>query len=486
MKKNIARIIAFLLIIAMLAGCGFYLVYMIADGSTGFTVYAASDADAYRKLEELKNVIDNINKNYKDKISVEELVDGAYSGVFDKLDNWSVYFSTVEAEKQFTSTIEAGDTYEGVGLTITKDAGRNLVESVNVHGPARDAGIRYGDYIVSVDGKNCENWSLDDLVAKLRGKAGTKVTVGIERAGQLLSFELVRREITMTEIDAKIIDGTDIGYIQIASFSSGVYWDFLSAYFTLMSEGATNLIIDVRNNGGGLMDEAMNCAAALLKPGDEVLTFKNSEGVVETYTVIGETQPYPDNRYIVLVNENTASASEAFACALKENKAATLVGIGTYGKGCAQQIIDIDDTSSFKLSTMYFVGPNGKQIDKVGVAPDYVVYNNAGMTLAEAYALVSKIVPMSEQNKKYLKIGEYGINVLAAQGRLKAMGYSVDTTGIMDTATMEALKVIQKNAGGYPYGGLDFFTQKAIVEAFDSWLYADGDAQLAKAIELFQ
>ncbi|MBR5926401.1 MAG: peptidoglycan-binding protein, partial [Firmicutes bacterium] len=106
--------------------------------------------------------------------------------------------------------------------------------------------------------------------------------------------------------------------------------------------------------------------------------------------------------------------------------------------------------------------------------------------LEEAYAILAKIVPMSEKNRKYLKTGEYGINVLAAQGRLKAMGYSVDTTGIMDTATMEALKVIQKNAGGYPYGGLDFFTQKAIVEAFDSWLYADGDAQLAKAIELFQ
>lgn len=488
MKKNVARIIAFLLIIAMLAGTGFYLVYMIADGNTSFTVYAEPNEGelAYQRLDELKNVIDYINNNYKDTISVKTLVDGAYEGVFNKLDDWSVYYSTVEEEQNFTEQLEPGETYEGIGITLAKDAGRNLVESVNVNGPARDAGIHYGDYIVSIDGKDCTDWTVDSLVSKLRGPSGTKVTVVIDRRGELITFELERREITITEVDAKLIEDTDIGYIAIASFGSGVYWDLLSAYFTLMSEGASSFIFDIRNNGGGYMDEAMNCAAIFLTPGDVVLTYTNQNGVLDTITVTGESQPYPDNKYVVLVNENTASAAEAFACALKENKAAQVVGVNSFGKGCAQVINKIDDTASYKVSTMYFTGPKGKAIDGVGVAPDFVVYNNAGMTLDEASALLAKIVPMSEKKKKYLTLGSYGINVLAAQGRLKAMGYSVETTGILDQATMDALKVIQKNAGGSPYGGLDYFTQKAVVDAFDAWLYAEGDAQLNKAIELLK
>ena len=190
MKRNVARVIAFLLIIAMLAGTGFYLVYMIADGDTSYTVYAAPNEGelAYQRLDELKNVIDYINNNYKDTISVKTLVDGAYEGVFNKLDDWSVYYSTVEEEQSFTSQLESGETYTGIGVTLSKDAGRLMVESVNVNGPAREAGIHYGDCIVSVDGKTAAPGPLNPLRTHIAGPQEQRSRSGSNaKASSLLS-----------------------------------------------------------------------------------------------------------------------------------------------------------------------------------------------------------------------------------------------------------------------------------------------------------
>jgi len=489
MKKNVARILALVLVIAMLAGCCFYMVYIIADGNTSYTAYAAElsaqDKESLKKIDQLKDVVTYIKENYKEDVDIDKLINGAYNGVFNELDPWSVYYSTVEEEQDFLDALSEGETFEGVGVTIQKDAGQTVVVSLLPAGDAFEQGIKSGDVIVSIDGVDCRNWDLNSVSQSLRGTAGTTVKIGIERRGNYMEFTCTRRQLTQTEISAEVIEGTDIGYIRIASFSSMIYWDFLDAYFKLIDQGISGFVIDVRNNGGGYMDEAMNCAAALLKPGQEVLTYKNADGVIDTYTVIGDEQPYENNKYVVLINEYTASAAEAFAAALKENKAATIVGTNTYGKGSAQIIQKIDDTTSYKLSTMFFYGPNDYKIEGNGIKPDYIVYNNAGLTAEEAAEIASKIIPMSEK-KKYMKKGLYGLNVLAAQGRLKAMGYKCETTGILDDITWECLKDIQKSAGGSPWGGLDYFTQNAVVKAFDAFLYGTGDAQLQKAVDLLK
>ena len=408
MKKNLARIIALILVIAMLAGCGFYLVYMISDGGTAYTAYAAdlsaADKKSLEKLDKLKEVITYIKENYKESIDIDTLINGAYDGVFDKLDRWSTYYSTKEEEVQFTSTMEEGDSYTGIGVTITKDAGQTVVSSLNPAGSAFEEGMRAGDVIVSIDGAACANWELEAVSQKLRGKEGTTVVVGVERNGKLMSFVLTRRQLVAGDVSVDIIEGTNIGYIRISTFSSGVYWDFLDAFFSLVGEDITDIIIDLRGNIGGIMDEALNCAACLMIPGQELVSYQNDSGVIDRYTVIGDEQPFANNKYVVLVDDNTASASEAFVSAMKENHMATVVGTTTYGKGCAQIINKIDDETSYKLSVMYFYGPNDTKIDGVGVTPDYIVYNGASLTPDQRTELLSKIIPMNEK-KKYIKLG---------------------------------------------------------------------------------
>ena len=372
-RKLLTRILVIILVIAMLAGSGFYLIYMISPAS--LNVYAASskvsDDEAYKKLEDLKEMIELIQKNYKDNVTAKELVDAAYSGVFDALDQWSTYYATSEDEANFKQSLTK-EQYAGVGLTITAKEALSVVSFVNPKGPCKAAGILRGDIITAVNGRKIKGMDIDKVSELLRGKAGTKVKISVLRGTESKDFTVVRANIAASHVDYYMIDNQPIGYIGIATFGDDCAIDFAAALRELKKLGAKSFIIDLRDNPGGYMDEALDCASLLLKSGDTIIRCYKKGKEVDRIVVPGNDKSKRD-KVVLLVNNNSASAAEVFTAALKDNKAAKVVGETTYGKGVAQEIITLGDGSSFKLSTMYFTGPNRKAIDGVGIKPDYVV-----------------------------------------------------------------------------------------------------------------
>ncbi len=483
-KKLLVRIMAILLAAAMIIGSGFYLVYLIADN--GSVAYGLStDEEAYEKLDRLKDVIKIIDKYYKDDVDLNKLVDAAYNGVFDSLDRWSVYYSSIDEEAAFTDSLENKE-YSGVGLTIQEQSdGTVKVLTVNPNGGALSAGVKKGDIITAVNGKSVEGKSSSEVADLLKGVAGTKVKITVSRKTGTFTFEVERRKIQVTSVNYEMLDG-GIGYIQISNFNEGEGAEFRAAVEFVDSQGSNKLIIDLRDNAGGYTNEAMESLSAILRPNKTLVKYIAQGEELDKELLLGdENQSQEDYKIVVLVNENTASAAEIMAIAIKGNDAGKLVGVNTYGKGVAQQIISLTGVDSMKLSRFYFVGPNGETIDGTGIKPDYVVYNGAELTEEYVKAASSGIIPMNE-GKKYLTKGSYGLNVLAAQQRLFALGYVVNTNSILDEATMIALSDVQKNAGLFPYGALDFSTIKALDEQFNAFLYGSGDAQLEKAIELLK
>ena len=392
MKKTkwIARVLAIILALAMICGSAFYLIYIVAPAS--YNTYALDAADV-EKLYRLEEVIKMIENNYRDKLKGSELVDAAYQGVFDALDKWSVYYASKDDEAEFTNQL-TGEKYAGVGMTIVDYEGQVYVCDLNTKGPAYGAGVQVGDIITAINGASIKKLTLDQVQAKLRGKAGTSLTVKLLRDGKTISVKLVRKELTVSSVRAKIFDSETgkeisdilnltskknlIGYIKIDEFDDGTARAFATELQILKSAGITKLIIDLRDNPGGYMNEALECVSNFLKKGTKLTSY------IKQGKTIGTEKSYQDGQYkfnmVLLVDEASASASDAFAAIFKDYKLGKIVGENTFGKGVAQEIFRLSDGSSMKLSTCYFTTPKGKQIHEVGTKPDIEVVSEHDMT----------------------------------------------------------------------------------------------------------
>ncbi len=482
--KRIAKVIAFIVALAMII-TSFSFVMMVPGlfGMKGSVVYAAS-ADEYldQQMENLKQYMQYINKNYKDEITFDQMVNGAFQGVTDSLeDPYSVYYGSSDEGENFIETV-SGE-FSGVGLSLEDYNGQCRVVAPIPGTPADKSGIISGDIVTKVDGVDISSKTLNEAVSMMRGEEGTKVTLVIERGGKPLSFTLTRAKIKTVSVNSKVLEN-NIGYIQITSFDNDTNKEFSSALAELEKKGVTALIIDVRNNPGGLVSTAMEIANQLMPKGP-ISHFMQKNEIVETYSATGNSDF--DLPTVLLVNEGSASSSEILAGALQDSKTATLVGTTTYGKGVAQQITSFSDGSSMKLSMYYFLTPNKKKIDHVGIVPDYTVQNGSkeeAKLLAEQYAAFA---PMIEKVKP--KAGSVGLNVFGAQQRLAMLGYPVKVTGTMDEATVAAVKKFQSEKKLYAGGILDYTTMGALDKATVTYITGvkDGqDLQLKKAIELLK
>lgn len=481
-RRNAAKILAFVLIAAMLLTSGYYILMIFAQDTAldCLAVYGADSQDSEDDVERLYGIEDLIyfiHEYYKDEVTYEFLVDAAYKGVVDSLgDPWSVYYVTTDESDSFVQSIN--QEYSGIGVTMQMDANRCLITDVNKTGPAYEAGMHPGCYITAVDGESAEGLSLNEMSEKIRGIDGTTVVVTVEENGVLTDYEVVRRKVRVATVNWEMLEG-NIGYISLSSFGDSTASEFREARLDLLNKGAESLILDIRDNGGGYVSTALTIADDLM-----------DEGIISRFVHRGEDlivyEATPDSMrkvpMVLLVNEYSASASEILAAALKDNGTAILVGNTTYGKGVAQMIQELDHSDAIKLSIYYFQTPDGNDINGVGIAPDYLVPDTK-YTEEEAVEIISSVAPMAEEKKYYA--GQYGLNVLAAQQRLFYLGYDVEPTARMDEKTVAAIKAFQPTFGGYPYGGLDFGTQKAICEAFEALFTADpSDPQLKKAVEL--
>ena len=484
-NKKLARILAIVVVISMLMMTGFTLLAAFSGETGTIYVYAAESQETIdknlSKLDQLRDVVQYIDENYADDVNVEDLTDAAYNGVFDALDQWSVFYKTKEEKDAFISQVTGN--YAGIGVTMTLDGSGNcVITQVNTLGPAYEAGVTAGMIIRSVDGKSISGMTLDQISSLVRGEPGTKAVLQLESNGALQTMEIERKNIKAQTVTYQMLDNK-IGYIAISQFSGETWLEFRTAKLNLIADGMEKLIVDVRDNGGGVMGDALNIAGMLIPQGKPLVFYEQQGEIIdEEYSAGGI---YKDVPLVVLINDHTASASECLAAAVKDNGAGTLVGVTTYGKGVAQELVTMDNGDSFKLTFCHFLTPNKQRIDKVGIAPDIAISNGSALTQEQIAKYLESVLPMDE-GKKYFK-GQRGLNVLAAQQRLNILGYKVPQNAVMEAATMDALKRIQALYGASPYGGLDFCTIELVDRAFYEFLYGDGtDKQLQKAIEVLQ
>ncbi|MBP5751046.1 MAG: PDZ domain-containing protein [Firmicutes bacterium] len=369
-----------------------------------------------------------------------------------------------------------------MGIVIRRANSGLRISSVVSGSPAFQAGIRSGDYILKVGPQDVTEMTSEEAAQLIRGASGSTVTLTVDRDGDVKVFEVTRQVIRTDTVAAEMLED-EIGYIRISSFAAGTADAFAEEYDKLAAQGAKGVVLDLRGNGGGSVEQAVSVADHLIHRNGIISIFKRQGEVIET--VHSTADDYAQLPVVCLVDRKTASASELLTAALQDHKAATIAGEATYGKGVAQFVGSGGKGNYFKLSIYYFLSPKGYDIDGVGIQPDVAIYNQSERSEEEIAQIRAGMAPMNEEKKYYA--GQNGQNVYGAQQRLKAMGYDVEPTSVMDAKTVAALKLVQAEAGACPYGGLDYCTLGIIKDKFDAWCSpASEDAALAKAVELLK
>ena len=307
-----------------------------------------------------------LEEKYMGEIDDEELIEGAIKGYVSALgDPYTTYYTKEEMDELMEETT---GNYVGIGIYMTLDIENNAIYVVKpMEGsPAEEAGIKAGDLITKVDGIEYSGEEMDQASNAIKGKEGTKVKLEILSNGKTREIEVQRRKIIVSHIVEKKFD--NIGYLLIEDFDGGCADEFEKKYKELEKQGIDRLIIDLRNNGGGVVSEAVDIADMLLEKDKTILITKDKKGNEEIKKCDNEasiTMPV-----VVLTNGYSASASEILVGALKDNERATIVGTKTYGKGVIQEVDRLNDGSGLKITIEEYYTPNKEKINKVGIKPD--------------------------------------------------------------------------------------------------------------------
>lgn len=313
-----------------------------------------------------------IEKNYIGDMDEEKMLESAIKGYVEGLDDEYSEYITKEEMQEYMQ--DATGKYVGIGVYIANNTETNqIVVLMPMKGsPAEEAGIKSGDVITKVDGVAYTGKQLSEASNALKKEEGTKAKIEILREnGETLEIEVERKNIKVNHIETKVLNN-NIGYIQISTFDDGCYEEFKTKWEELNKQNVKSLIIDLRNNGGGIVKEATNIADMMVEKGETLLitASKNNDEKI-TKATQDKTIDLP---IVILVNENTASSSEILSAAIKENNDnVTIVGKTTYGKGVIQTIYNLTDGSGIKLTTNEYYTPKHNSINKVGIKPDIEV-----------------------------------------------------------------------------------------------------------------
>lgn len=332
----------------------------------------ASDKDTEASFQRLNKVLKMIQSYYIDEKDTEELIDGAIDGMVKSLgDPHTAYLKPRSYEEL---KMETEGEYSGLGVVIGITENRLTVISPIEDTPAEKAGIEAGDQIIKIEGTNAIGISLNDAVKKLRGKADTKVTITIERANEDEPFDitLTRAKIKLKTIKIDKIEDK-IGFLRITSFNKNTITELSAALLELKKMQIDSLIIDLRNNPGGLLDVVLKVADTFLEKKKIVYTRGKVEFQNKDYFASDKMECPKEWPIIVLVNKGSASASEIFAGAIKDNRRGIIVGEKTFGKGSVQTVQDLGNNYGIRLTTARYYTPNGTMIDKKGLEPDIKV-----------------------------------------------------------------------------------------------------------------
>ena len=320
-----------------------------------------------KKLAEITSLIQN---NYYQDVSQEQIEEGVLHGAVLALgDPYSAYMN-VEEKQSYNESLEGA--YVGIGVLTTFNSDwQAVIAQVYNNSPAQKAGLQKGDIFVAVDGQKINTTStknLQEVTGKIRGEAGTSVEITIERNGQEMSFTVQREEVHITYVTSRML-ANNIGYIKIDEFSGSALEEYQQAVAQLQEQGMQAMILDLRDNPGGFVDYAVEIADELL-PQATIISVRDKNGNEKQYTSDSKSMDFP---MAVLVNQNSASASEILTVALKENQRAAIIGEKTYGKGIIQSHFNLSWGGYLKLTTASYYSPDGNAIHEVGVMPDIEV-----------------------------------------------------------------------------------------------------------------
>ena len=433
-------------------------------------VYGAEQDNTYgNRLETVMQMILSNHIN-ADALTPEMLFEAAMNGVFDALDPYSMYIGASNAET-FTDTLN--NSYVGIGISLVQEGDYVVIERVFLDGPAYKGGLKVHDKIVSAQGTSLIGKTPAEAAAIIIGEEGTEVKLRVNRQGYEFDLTLVRGRVTINAIDQVDLSElypelpktvTDqIGYLKISSFTRNVDEELEPLLEAYQSQGKKYLLLDMRDNGGGYVDSAVN-VANLLVPEGPVLRFVNNTGrEIVYYSELKE----PHFEIVALVNRNSASATEFVAAAISESGIGSLVGETTYGKGMAQYLYTLDDGAVVKLTQETFYSRSNKPINDIGVTPEVLVEYPRYLTKT------SKFYPHDQHTE-----------ILEVESILAFLDYEVGTPDdLYDNKTFEAIKQFQSDQKVYAYGICDYLTQDLLNKAFME-KKNQKDLQLDKALEI--
>ena len=342
--------------------------YGLGDGDQTIpSLFGTSSSSDDKLTKSLKNIKSLLKKYYLNDIDEDKAIDGAIEGYVAALgDKYTEYIPKDEME-EYTQNLMGN--YVGIGIYMAKNTKDNTIVVISPikYSPAEEAGILPGDIIKKIDGTEYNGDSMDAAANNIKGVEGSTVKLEIQRGQEIKTFEITRKKITINPVVAEKLEN-NIGYLEVSSFDENTAENFKAKYEELKSQGITSLIIDLRNNGGGLVEEALKIADYIVPKDKELLVTidKDKKEKVEK----SKEDVLIDMPIVVLVNKNSASSSEILAGALKDLNEATIVGNTTYGKGVIQQLLQLRDGAGLKVTVEEYYTPNRTKINGVGIEPN--------------------------------------------------------------------------------------------------------------------
>lgn len=469
-KKRRNRMILTVLACILFFSGGFLTSSLINGGTL-----ASSKNEDFSKLYEIYNAM---NTNFyfgKDKENFSQtLINGAINGMVTAGEDKHTKYLDSEQSQSFTSSMEGS--FVGIGVSYYEQSkGVFIISSVYQDSPAEAVGISEGDQIYAVNGELVSELSLNDVADKIKGAQGSTVKIEIIRENVHHTFDVERGQV-LTSVHSSV--NGDIGVIELSSFADTSGEEMGNHLKSLKGKGCTKLIIDLRDNSGGYVIAAQQIASYLLPDDVVIYQEKDKAGNVKEYKTIKDYPKYDFDQIVIVVNGETASASELLTAALKESGKAIVVGEQTYGKGTVQVPVPFKDGSMFKYTVYEWLSGKGNSINEKGIAPDEIV------SLDPAFSMGA---PKLEDNEVY-KADTVNIAAKSVQTYLKFLGYSVDRTdSYFSKASSLALAKYQSEKGLEATGTIDNKTINSLISSCSLKWAAEKeslDLQMKKAVEL--
>lgn len=434
-----------------------------------FSAFAEEETVDISLINEIINLIEDYH-HYD--VTREELITGAYKGILSVLDKHSTYFTEDEYD-DFIDSLNG----EFIGIGIYIEAYENYIKVISpIEGmPAFNAGILSGDIITHVDDLDVTKYTFEKAIDLILGEENTEVKITINRGGEVLDFIIIRQLILVPDVTYELLEN-NIGYLKIVQFGNDVAAEVDTAIIDMQNQGMTSIIIDMRNNPGGYLQEVVKIAEWFVDPSDPILHVNSRAFVNDDYYASTKALNIPT---MVLINSGTASASEILAGAIQNNNEGTIIGETSYGKGTVQNLLTLSDGSAVKLTTAEYESAGYVTVNNVGITPDIVLETKNQAELDQ----IKYFAPMIGEALEYH--GKTGINTFGAQQRLKFLGYDVEPTGIFDAKTFSALESYQKTNSLDKLHALYMETIESLNITIDNYLNEDIQLERAK-IEILE